>query len=102
MDHANSLREESVEQFQQSQSYQHVASMSQEHAATINANADQEFMTWLSRQPSTPGQKSMGVYAAESMSVNDPVQAQYFAQQFVREKTDGYMQQFKEEHRLNN
>lgn len=101
MDQGNTYRQESTEQFQASESYREMASYSQENAATINTNADQDFMNWLSDQPMSPGKKSMGVYAAESLSVNDPIQAQYFAQQYVREKTGKYLHQFQEEHHFN-
>ena len=99
MDHANNLRNESIEQFQKSENYQHVASVSQEHAATIDANASQDFTKWLSQKPMKPGEKIMGYDNASKISI-DPVQAQYFSSQYVHEKTNGYIKDFKDSNKL--
>ncbi|MCD8525507.1 MAG: hypothetical protein LRY67_07315 [Gammaproteobacteria bacterium] len=87
--------------FKKSESYQHIASVSQEHAATIDANASQDFTNWLSQKPMKPGERAMGYENASKISI-DPQQAQYFASQYVREKTSGYIESFKDSNKLSN
>jgi len=100
MDHANNLRNEAIEQYQKSESYQRIASVSQENAATIDANASQDFTNWLSKQPRIPGEGAMGYNSAASMTVLDQEHAKHFMEKYVQEKTGGYIKEFKDTNKL--
>lgn len=100
MDHANNLRNESIEQYQKSENYQRIASVSQENAATIDANASQDFTNWLSKQSRMPGEGAMGYDSAASMTVLDQEHAKHFMEKYVQEKTGGFIKEFKESNHL--
>lgn len=94
-DRGDSYRREAASSFSEAKSYSSLASMSQETAASINANYTQEFYQWMQKQPSIYGTGHMSRSMIDDMIVNDPTQARAYADQFVHEKTDAEMQQFK-------
>lgn len=100
MDHANNLRNEAIEQYQKSENYQRIASVSQENAATIDANASQDFTNWLSKQSRVPGEGAMGYDSAASMTVLDQEHAKMFMEKYVQEKTGGFIKEFKDSNHL--
>lgn len=94
-DRGDSYRREAASSFSEAKSYSMLASLSQETAANINANYTQEFYQWMQKQPSIYGIGHMSRSMIEDMIVNDPTQARAYADQFVHEKTQVEMQQFK-------
>lgn len=97
-DQGNSLRDEATASYQKSQSYREMANISDEHAASINNNANQQFVNWLSNQQAPNTHGKIGMYQAENMRTQDPESYQHYAEQFVREKTQDYMTGFGQQH----
>lgn len=88
-DRANQARHEMMSNFQQAQSYRTAASFAEENAATINSNANQEFMNSLTNQ-SHASPKDI-----ENTMVNHPLDAQAIANQFIQEQAKHYLQSFR-------
>jgi len=87
--------------FSEAENYRKLANLSEEQATSFNSNATQSFKTWLTEQPSPDGRGSLGLHQIESMMQNDPIIAQSYAEQFVREQLPDFMQQFSSAHDVN-
>jgi len=87
IDRAHQEQKIASNQFQQSQSYREVASMSRETADTINTNATQAFMEQLQHS-------GKNMREVEEIMVKHPEQAQAMADEFVQEKTQHYLEKF--------
>jgi hypothetical protein len=84
--------------YQKSEVYREAASISDEQVASINQNANQQFVNWLSNQhaPNTSGK--IGMYQAENMRTQQPEIYQGYVEQYVREQTEERLSSFEKEH----
>lgn len=80
-DKAHSYRNEMNSNFSQAESARTNASLARDNAQTINANANQHFMEWMSNQPGTNGQGKMGMHQAETL-MKDPNMQMYYAREY--------------------
>lgn len=87
-DRANSARQDMTNSFQQAESYREMASVAQENSVSINSNASQVFIEWLSKQPGTNGHGHMGMQSAEYILTHEPELARQYASNFSK----GYSQ----------
>ena len=92
LDRADQEQQQTSVQFQKAETYRKIASISEEQAASINANATQEFMNEI--------QKEQSLRSIEKTMVNHPEQAQERAEKFVQEKVGQYFQNFKEQENI--
>ncbi|MGE4348872.1 MAG: conjugal transfer protein TraG N-terminal domain-containing protein [Candidatus Berkiella sp.] len=83
---------------QSSESYRNYASYTEDNAATIDRNATQDFVDWLSCQPLQSGMGGMGVQQAEVMLRQNPQLAESYAQQFVKETTTQKLDEWRSNH----
>jgi conjugal transfer mating pair stabilization protein TraG len=88
----NTLRDEASKSFRASQDYAKQAMETQASASSINANYNQEFLDWLSDQPSDHGPGSregggrIGKQGAAHIIANDPGGRMAYAQRFMEVK----------------
>ena len=87
LDRAHQEQQQASAQFQQAETYRKIASISEEQAASINANATQEFMNEI--------QKEQSLRSIEETMVNHPEQAKARADEFVQSKVQHYFEEFK-------
>lgn len=80
-DKSHSYRDEMNSNFSQADSARTNASLAQDNARSINANANQHFMEWMSNRPGTNGQGKMGLHQAETL-LKDPNMQMYYARQY--------------------
>ena len=92
LDRAHQEQQQASAQFQQAETYRKIASISEEQVASINANANQEFMNEI--------QKEESIRSIEETMVNHPEQAKDRAEKFVQEKVGEYFQNFKEKENI--
>jgi conjugal transfer mating pair stabilization protein TraG len=87
LDRAHQEQQQASAQFQQAETYRKIASISEEQAASINANATQEFMNEIQREQS--------LRSIEETMVNHPEQAKARADEFVQGKVQHYFEEFR-------
>jgi conjugal transfer mating pair stabilization protein TraG len=89
LDRAHQEQEQASAQFQQSDTYRKIASISEEQAASINSNATQEFINDLQ-------QKGHDLRSIEKTMVDHPQEAEKLADNFVQEKVQKYFEDFRQ------
>jgi len=67
LEQANQYREESSKSMQKSQAYSKMASQTRQNSAAIDANANQEYVNWLSDQRLPNSSDRMGIKEAETI-----------------------------------
>ncbi len=88
LDRAHQEQQQASAQFQQAETYRKIASVSEEQAATINANATQEFMNSLQKD-------GQDLRTIEKTMVDHPEQAQARADEFIQSKVQKYFEEFR-------
>lgn len=91
-------RDEAVASFSESESYHRQATTSNEQTASINLDAQTEFIDWLSHHRAPNSSGTIGLQQAEWLIRHDPELAQSYARQFVSEKTEQSINQFQKNH----
>lgn len=79
-------RFEASKSFSESESYNTQAMLTQSNAATINRNANQEFMDWIANQPADNAPGKLGHHGASYIISNKPDETVSYAQRFMQEK----------------
>ncbi len=79
-------REEASKSFNESESYNHQAMVTQAHSASINRNANQEFFDWLSDQPADNAPGRLGYQGASHIIAHNPDRSFVYAERFLEEK----------------
>jgi len=94
-------RDEAMASLTESENYHQQANISNEQVAAINLDAQTDFIDWLShhRAPNSGG--NIGLQQAEWLIRHDPEMAQAYARQYVGEKTEQSIAQFKHDHPIN-
>ncbi len=87
LDRTHQEQQQASAQFQQSDTYRKIASISEEQAASINTNATQEFMNDLQH-------KAHDLRSIEKIMVDHPQEGQKLADEFVQEKVQKYFEEF--------
>jgi conjugal transfer mating pair stabilization protein TraG len=83
---------------QEAKAYRDLASFSQDNAASIDVNAQQEFMEWLSHQSMYSNQGPMGMRQAEVLLRSSPDLRASYAERFVQERIAQNLGRWKEDH----
>ena len=81
-DKAHAHRDEMNSNFSIAESARTNASLAQENAAMINANAGQKMMEWISNQPGTNGKGKLGMSQVSTL-MKDPNMQMYYAKQYM-------------------
>jgi len=100
-DEAKQYRSEAMSQLSVADSYNKLASLSEEEAINFNSNASQQFKTWLLTQPSLQGYGQMNFREIESMAQNNSPALQGLAQQFITELAPDSLTEFAKTHDIN-
>ena len=79
-------RKEASKSFQASDAYSTQAMVTRSQAATINRNANQEFMEWMARQPAENAPGRLGYQGASHVMEHNPDVTMGYAQRFLEEK----------------
>lgn len=91
---ANHFQQEAQTHLTQSEEFRQVATYAVEHSASIDTNANNEFVNWLAGQPSLDGTGQMGVTEAETLINHHPELTENYAEQFVHAKTVAWQDKF--------
>jgi len=97
-DKGNTLRDEIMTNYQKSQAYREAATMSDERVASINQNANQQFINWLSNQHASNTQGKIGMYQAEQMRTQHPELYQNYVEKYLQQQTQAHIAAFEEKH----
>lgn len=92
LDKAQSMHQDATSSFQEAQNYQTMASLSQDQAVSVNANASQPFVEWLAREVDSQTQAPMGLEKAAELIAHHPQMAQEYADQFSKQYTQSLEQ----------
>ncbi len=85
--------------FDESQNYSQQASLVENQSVGINAQATQEYSTWLMQQPSIQHHGGgMGAQEIMTMMQQHPEIAENYAKEFVHEKETAYIKSFAAQH----
>lgn len=83
-DKAESARHDMQSHYQEAQTARENAARVEEHAASIQVNASQQYADWIANQPGTNGQGRMGYHSIEAIH-KDSHLAQQYANQFMEQ-----------------
>jgi len=72
---------------QESASYRELASYTSENSASVNINANQDFLDYVASQPMRSGEGAMGAVQAESLLRTNPDLSRSYAEQFINDQT---------------
>ncbi len=86
--------------YQESLSYREAANYVKDNAASININANQEFIEYVANQPLGNSSKPMGLHQAEALLRSDHQLRNLYANNFIEQQTNKYYQEFKTNHHL--
>ena len=91
---ANHLRQEAQANFTKSVEFREMATFAKDEAATINSNANNEFVEWLANQPGAHSQGRMGISQAEAIINHNPELTNEYANQFIHQHTQSWGNDF--------
>lgn len=86
LEKSHQFREESTQSLQQSKSFSQMAADTRHHASAINANLNQEYVTWLQTQPLPHSRGPMGIHEAETILAARPHLNHLYQQKFMEDK----------------
>ena len=79
-------REEAAKNFSASENYGRQAMMTKANSASINANHNQQFVEWLSKQKADNTNGTIGKHGAAHIIANDPQKTMGYANNYMAEK----------------
>lgn len=80
-------REEASKSLQKSESYAQMATQTKQNASSINANMNQEYVSWLQTQALPNSSGPMGIHEAETILASRPTMNHLYQQRFIENKT---------------
>lgn len=91
LEKSNQYREESNKSLQQSQSFSKMAAETHQNASSINANLNQEYVSWLQTQSLPNSNGAMGIHEAETILSSRSDLNHIYQQKFIEGKMHSHM-----------
>lgn len=92
LDEANTHRDSTTHSLQKAEAFRQLSTYSEDQAASIDKNANQEFIGWVKNQLNEEGQ-NISIHEAERILHQTPAKASVLAQGFITEKTNEFIEQ---------